>query len=72
MPRKKDGSHIQVPIWEKTRITLHEATAYSGIGLLKLRNMTKEPDCDYVMWIRSQKMIIRRKFDDFINRAQSI
>ena len=27
----------EVPIWEKTNLTLEEAAAYSGIGINKLR-----------------------------------
>ena len=29
-----------VPIWEKSNLTLEEATAYSGIGINKLREIT--------------------------------
>ena len=28
----------EVPIWEKSNLTLEEAAAYSGIGINKLRN----------------------------------
>ena len=31
-----------VPIWEKSNPTLKEATAYSGIGINKLREITNE------------------------------
>lgn len=30
----------EVPIWEKTNLTLEEAAAYSGIGINKLREIT--------------------------------
>ena len=30
----------QVPIWEKSNLTLEEAAAYSGIGINKLREMS--------------------------------
>ena len=30
----------QVPIWEKSNLTLEEAAAYSGIGINKLREIT--------------------------------
>lgn len=29
-----------VPIWEKSNLTLEEAAAYSGIGINKLREIT--------------------------------
>ena len=31
----------EVPIWEKSNLTLEEAAAYSGIGITKLRTMMK-------------------------------
>ena len=36
--RQQDGgaSPRQVPIWEKSNLTLEEAAAYSGIGILEL------------------------------------
>ena len=32
----------EVPIWEKSNLTLEEAAAYSGIGINKLRDLTSE------------------------------
>ena len=29
----------EVPIWEKSNLTLEEAAAYSGIGISKLREL---------------------------------
>ena len=30
----------EVPIWQKSNLTLEEAAAYSGIGMGKLRELT--------------------------------
>lgn len=32
----------EVPIWEKSNLSLEEAAAYSGIGIDKLRELTSE------------------------------
>ena len=32
----------EVPIWEKSNLTLEEAAAYSGIGITKLRAMSND------------------------------
>jgi len=40
----------EVPIWEKTNLTLEEAAAYSGIGINKLREITNNDRCDFVGW----------------------
>ena len=41
----------EVPIWEKTNLTLEEAAAYSGIGINKLREITNSDRCDFVLWV---------------------
>lgn len=32
----------EVPIWEKSNLTLEEAAAYSGIGINKLREISND------------------------------
>ena len=40
----------EVPIWEKSNLTLEEAAAYSGIGINKFRKLTDREDCRFVLW----------------------
>ena len=61
-----------VPVWERTTITLEEAAAYTGIGVKKLRQMTDEPTCNYVIWVGTRRMIKRKKLDEFIDQAFSV
>ena len=49
----------QVPIWEKSNLTLEEAAAYSGIGINKLRQLTDDEDCEFVLWIGTKRLIIK-------------
>ena len=49
-----------------------EAAAYTGIGVRKLRGMTDEPTCDYVMWVGNRRMIKRRKLDEYLENAYSV
>lgn len=62
----------EVPIWEKSNLTLEEATAYSGIGINKLRDLTSEQNCQFVLWVGSKRLIKRRLFDKFIEQEYSI
>ena len=55
----------QVPIWEKSNLTLEEAAAYSGIGINKLREITNEDKCKFVLWVGNKRLIKRRLFDCF-------
>lgn len=62
----------EVPILEKSNLTLEEAAAYSGIGINKLRDLTSEQNCQFVLWVGSKRLIKRRLFDKFIEQEYSI
>ena len=62
----------EVPIWEKSNLTLGEAAVYSGIGINKLRKMTDREDCTFVLWIGTKRLIKRRKLDEYVEKAYSI
>lgn len=53
----------EVPIWEKTNLTLEEAAAYSGIGINKLREITNNDRCDFVLWVGTKRLIKRKQLD---------
>mgnify|MGYP003313426894 CR=1 FL=1 len=61
-----------VPIWEKSNLTLEEAAAYSGIGINKLRELTNDKNCRFVLWVGAKRLIKRRLFDQYIERVTSI
>lgn len=54
----------EVPIWEKYCLTLDEAAAYFGIGVNKLREMSDEPNCQFVVFNGSKRLIKRRKLEE--------
>ena len=62
----------EVPIWKKSNLTLEEAAAYSGIGINKLRKLTNDENCEFVLWIGTKRLIKRRKLDEFTDRMYSI
>ena len=55
-----------------THLTLEEAAAYSGIGINKLREITNEDKCKFVLWVGNKRLIKRRLFDCYIEQAYSI
>ncbi len=61
-----------VPIWEKSNLTLEEAAAYSGIGINKLREITNEKNCDFVLFVGNKRLIKRRLLDKYLEQAYSI
>lgn len=62
----------EVPVWEKSNLTLEEAAAYSGIGVHKLRELSDKEDCEFVLWVGTKRLLKRRKLDEYIERAYSI
>ena len=63
---------VEIPIWEKSNLTIDEAAAYTGIGTKKLRELSGEEDCEFVIWIGSKRLIKRRKLDEYIDGMYSI
>ena len=63
---------VEVPVKDKVLLTLDEAAAYSGVGVNKLRSLSDEPDCPFVLWNASKRMIKRKKLEDFLLETYSI
>ena len=63
---------IEVPIWEKSNLTVEETAAYSGIGINKIREMSNKDNCPFVLWVGNKRLIKRRLFDQFIEQEYSI
>lgn len=61
-----------IPFWEKSNLTINEAAKYSGIGRNKIRELTEDEGCQFVLWIGTRRLIKRRKFDEYIEKTYSI
>ena len=61
-----------VPIWEKSNLTMEEAAAYSNIGINKIREISNDDRCPFVLWVGNKRLIKRRKFDEYIEKQFSI
>lgn len=67
--REKD---CNVPIWEKALLTLDEAAAYFNIGVNKLREITNAPNCPYIIFVGSKRLIKRVLFTNYLAGEYSI
>ena len=72
MADKKACDIPVIPIWKKATISIEEAVAYTGIGLNKMRELTADDDCDFVLWVGSRRIIKRKKFEEYLDRSYSI
>ena len=62
----------EIPLWEKVNLTLEEASAYSGIGVNKIRELSNNKNCEFVLWVGSKRLIKRKLFDSYIEKMHSI
>ena len=63
---------MKVPVWEKATLTVKEAAEYSGIGQAKLRQLTDDDDCEFVLWNGTKRLIKRKRLDEYLDRAYSL
>lgn len=62
----------EVPICEKVTLSLEETSAYSGIGVNKLRELCNEPMCKFVIMVGKKRLIKRNEFEKFIATSVEI
>lgn len=62
----------EVPIWKKSNLTLEEAAAYSGIGINKLRELTNQRGCNFVLFVGTKRLIKRRLLDAYIEKTDVV
>lgn len=63
---------LDVPVWEKMNLTVEEAAAYSNIGINKIDEMAKSPNCSFVLYIGRKKLIKRKEFEQYIAKSVEI
>lgn len=66
------NNKLEVPIWQKVMLTKEEAAAYSHIGINKLEELLKVPNCPFVLYVGKKKLIKRREFEAFLTENVEI
>ena len=66
------NNNNQIPIWEKSNLTLKEAAEYFGIGINRLKEITNDDNCEFILWVGSRRMIKRKIFEKYIEKLYSI
>ena len=57
----------KVAIKDKLALTIREAAAYSNIGINKIDKMLRTPNCPFVLFVGSKKLVKRKEFEQFIS-----
>ena len=63
---------LTVPIHLKMTLTAREAAEYSNIGINKIDSMLRSPNCPFVLFVGSNKLVKRREFEPFIREKLGI
>lgn len=62
----------EIPIWEKSNLTLEEAAAYFNIGVHRLRKLASGDNCPFVLWVGSKCLIKRKCLEEYFRKTFSI
>ena len=62
----------KVPIWQKTMLTLEEAALYTGLGVNKIREISNDENCNFVLFNVAKRMLKRVKLEEYLEGRYSI
>ena len=58
-----------VPIYHKITLTIEEAAELSNIGMNKIDSMLRQPNCPFVLFVGTKKLVKRKEFEQFISNT---
>ena len=62
----------KVPLSEKYSLTIKEAADYFSIGVKKMRRLAEDNLGDFAVYNGNRYLVLREKFEDYLQRASSI
>ncbi len=48
-------------------LTIKEAAEYSNIGINKIDSMLRVPNCPFVLFVGTKKLVKRKEFEEYIS-----
>ena len=57
----------RVPLYQKMTLTIREAAEYSNIGINKIDSMLRSPNCPFVLYVGTKKLVKRKEFEQYIS-----
>ena len=61
-----------LPIDRKMLLSIREAAEYSNIGINKIDELLKQPNCPFVLYVGTKKLVKRRAFEEFLEGRVAI
>ena len=73
MSMQKSLSKVtSLPIDRKMLLSIREAAEYSNIGINKIDELLKQPNCPFVLYVGTKKLVKRKAFEEFIEGRVAI
>ena len=63
---------MPLPIDRKMLLSIREAAKYSNIGINKIDDLLKQPNCPFVLYVGTKKLVKRKAFEEFIEGKVAI
>lgn len=60
---------MSIPITDKILLTIKEASEYSNIGINKINDLLRSPNCPFVLYVGSKKLVKRKEFEKYIDKT---
>ena len=61
-----------LPIDRKMLLSIREAAEYSNIGINKIDELLKQPNCPFVLFVGRKKLVKRKAFEAYIEGKVAI
>ena len=69
---KETQQDMRLPIDRKMLLSIREAAEYSNIGINKIDEMLKQPNCPFVLYVGTKKLVKRKAFEELIEGRVAI
>lgn len=61
-----------IPIQDRPTLTIKEAAIFFNIGENKLRSMTDDENCEFVLFVGNKRLIKRKKLEEYLYKQYSV
>ena len=61
-----------LPVDRKMLLSIREAAEYSNIGINKIDELLKQPNCPFVLFVGTKKLVKRKAFEAYIEGKVAI
>ena len=72
MQNSTENGTLSIPIDKKLNLTIRQAADYSNIGINKINDMLRNPNCEFVLYVGNRKLVKRKEFEEYLAKSREI